>query len=468
MNDKWKFIVLGLFVLLTRIPFLNSGYGIDGDAWSVAITASEINTTGEYSASRLPGYPVHEYLCSLFVNAGPAGLNGISAFFSVVAVIFFALILSLLRFKKIFLASVAFSCVPAFFIHSTTAIDYVIALAFIMISMYFLLKGKIILAGIFLGLAIGTRITSGAMILPFSILISNNEGLKKNIQRILQLIIPALLTGIILFLPVILKYGGNFFTYYNVPYPSIPKVLYKFSLEVWGIIGFAGLLISTALLFLPNRITSKKFLFPRSVNVKHVIAWLVAIDLYIIAFLKLPMESGYLIPIIPFVIFIFGKYLYVRAFNFLCIMLIASAAFCSITPEERFDGGSPSEFSFVFRAASEKLVLDVLKGPVTTYEARRKNGVQFVNNLLVSTDTIRSKAVIVSGRWYNQMVVQCKDTSELKVEIRDYLDEPEALFFYAKGYTIYYLPKQDFYNKIMRNVDLEIYKAIPYLEKKKI
>ena len=65
------------------------------------------------------------------------------------------------------------------------------------------------------------------------------------------------------------------------------------------------------------------------------------------------------------------------------------------------------------------------------------------------------------------MIVQSKDTSKGKFTLRDYLEEEEAIFYYSKGYTIYYLPKQDYYNKVMRNVDLEVYRAIPYLKNNK-
>ena len=463
-RELWQYVFLVVFVLVSRLPFITNGFGLDGDAWSVAIYAQHLHQTGEYIASRLPGYPVHEFLCSLFVSYGYVGLNLISAIFSAIAVLFFALSLKLLRFRHIFLAAVAFATVPIFYIHSCTTIDYVIAIAFILAGMYFLLKNRIITAGIFIGLAIGTRITSGAMLVPFSILLIEFDGFKNNRNRILRLIIPAILTGIILFIPVLQKYGLGFFTYYNIPYPSVAKVLYKFFIEVWGVIGLLGLIISTALFFFPDHISAKKFLFPRSVNEKFVVSWLVSIDLYIIAFLKLPMESGYLIPIIPFVILIFGKYLYDKAFVFLCVMLIASSFACTISPKDRFDAVTPSVASVVFHAGGEELIFDILKGPVISYNKRRENGINFVVHLLSSTDTLKNKSVIVAGRWYNQMVVQCGDTSKLNFTLRSYLTEDDAVFFYAKGYVIYYLPKQDYYNKVMRNVDLDIYGALPYIK----
>lgn len=463
-KEFYKYLLFAVCVFISRIPFIKYGYGLDGDSWSVALTAKRLFSTGEYIPSRLPGYPVHEYLCSLVSQFGYIGMNLISAIFTTIAVTTFALILRSLRFKSIFLAATTFAFVPVIFIHSTTTIDYNIALAFIMLAMFFMLREKLIVAGCFIALAIGTRITSGAMLLPLSIMLIRNDSVQVNIKRIMKMIAPAVVIGALFYLPLFLKFGFGFFTYYDVPYPAIPKVLYKLSIEVWGLIGILGILISTILFFLPFNYSKNKFLFPRSINEKYVIAWLVAVDIYIIAFLKLPMESGYLIPIIPFVILIYGKYLYQRAFVFFCGMLILSSLCCTISPADRYDAASVSTVNTTFNAGGEKLTLDVLEGPVYSYHTRRKNGIIFVNSLITSFDTISIPSVIVSGRWYNQLLVQAVDTSKLKIKIRDYISEPEALYFYAKGYLIYYLPKQEYYNKVMRNVDLDIYRAIPYLK----
>jgi hypothetical protein len=466
-DEKVRYALFVLAVLLSRLPFIFNGYGLDGDSWTVASVAGYLQKTGNYECSRLPGFPVHEYLCSFIIEKGYVATNLLSAIASAAAAGFFVLILRFLRFKYIFLAGAAFACVPVFFIHSTTTIDYNIALAFVLAAMYFLLKEKYLFAGILLGFATGTRITSAAMIVPFIIMMMKNEQVSFNVKRALIFALTVFITALILYIPVLSKYGLSFFTYYNVPYPPIPKVLYKISIEVWGVAGLVGIIISTGLLFLPHRITQNRFLFPRSVNERNVIAWLVAVDLYVIAFLKLPMESGYLIPIIPFIIFIFGKYLYNKAFVFFCIMLIISPFVFTISPVERFDAAEPSKVSFRFRAAGEDLLVDIARGPVATYNVRRDNGMKFTRQLISSLDTINGKNVIVTGRWYSQLMVLYGDTTKLKTEIRSYLSEPEVVYFYAKGYTIYYLPRQDFYNQIMRNVDLSIYGALPYIQDEK-
>ncbi len=462
-SDNFRLALLTTIVFLSRLPFLWDGFGLDGDSWSVAITAQLLNDADVYEASRLPGFPVHEILSSYFISAGALGTNLLSAIAGTLCVLFFALTLKTLRFKYVIRASLAFAAVPVFYIHSTTTIDYVLALMFIMASLYLLHKDHLVFAGIALGLAIGTRLTSGAMLLPLSILLLEQIGFRRNLFRIVKLTVPALIVAAICFMPVINEYGLNFFTYYNVPYPSIPKVLYKFSIEVWGIIGFIGISLGVLMLFLPDRITGQKYLFPRSVNEKHVIAWLVAIDLFIIAFLKLPMEAGYLIPIIPFTIMLFGKYLYTVSFSLFCSFLILAPFVAGVGPRDRLDASTASAMSFSINAAGEELIVDMAKGPVPAYQSRRANGMQFTENLLQSFDSVSVKSVLVAGRWYNQLIVLAGDTVRGNMVILDYMDEQDVHYYFAKDYVMYYMPKQDYYNKVMRNVDLEIYEAKPYL-----
>ncbi|CAN5557410.1 hypothetical protein BH11BAC1_BH11BAC1_23110 [soil metagenome] len=465
-SDSFKFWLFALVIFLSRIPFLSQGYGLDGDSWSVAITARDISQTGSYAVSRFPGYPVQELICSLFYNGYAWRLNLLTAIISTIGILFFALTLKTWKFKYVFLASAALAFVPIIYINSTTTIDYVWALSFLLISLYSVSRYNAIMAGIFLGLAIGCRITSGAMLIPYAVMILQTGERKENILRLLKLSLTTIITAALLFYPVYSKYGGQFFMYYDLPYPSISKVLYKFFIETWGLVGLLALFISVAVFFLPNTVQARRYLFPRSINEKYVVAWLIAIDLYIIAFLKLPMESGYLIPIIPFVILIFGKYLYSKAFAFLAVMLILSSFFFNMSPVEREDAASASSLSFIFNQGEEKLSVDVLDGPIRSYESRRENGMKYTSELLQSFDTLRRKSVLVCGRWYYQLYLQRKSFSELDIQICDYIKQDSLLYFIGKGYDIYYLPKQDYYNRLMRNVDMNLFGAKCYIREK--
>ncbi len=48
-------VALGIFVLLSRVPFIGAGHGADHDAWKVAVAARTISESDSYVASRLPG-----------------------------------------------------------------------------------------------------------------------------------------------------------------------------------------------------------------------------------------------------------------------------------------------------------------------------------------------------------------------------------------------------------------------------
>jgi hypothetical protein len=462
-RDEVRFTIFAFLILLTRIPFLYDGYGIDSDSWSLAITAKNISTTHQYEVSRFPGYPFQEIVSALSYTGKYFSLNFLTALISTSGILYFALFLRTLHFRQPLLAAAALAFVPEVFIQSTTAIDYMWALSFILVAMYYISRHRPIVAGIFLGIAIGCRVTSGAMIIPLAIMCIWGNNAPANVTRILKFVCATLIVGVVLYVPVFLKYGWAFFTYYDTTYPSIPTVLYKLFIGLWGVIGTIALIVAIALLLFPDSHVARRYLFPRSVNEKYIVAWLIAIDLYIIAYLRLPMESGYLIPIVPFVILIFGKYLYNRAFTFFAVTLIFSSLACSISPVERSDAPTASAAAFDFSIGHEKLKLDLLQGPVVSYQSRRQNGMDFTNRIVESFDTLHSNSILVCGKWYNQIYLT-ENTSNSLLKMRDYLSQDSLLYYVGKNYRVYYLPQQDFYNQVMNGYDINLFGAEPYVK----
>ena len=87
-------LILTAIVLISRIFFLDAGYGSEEDAWGVGLTAKHMAQSGTYEASRLPGHPVQEYFYAAIINnVSIYILNGITAIFSLVACLYFYLIL---------------------------------------------------------------------------------------------------------------------------------------------------------------------------------------------------------------------------------------------------------------------------------------------------------------------------------------------------------------------------------------
>ncbi|MEO0311724.1 MAG: hypothetical protein RIQ89_1381 [Bacteroidota bacterium] len=457
--------MLALLILLSRIPFLFDGLGLDGDSWSVALVANRIKVTGAYEASRFPGYPIQELVCSLFAGRQYFFYNLATVVISTIGFLYFAATLRLLRFKYPFLATFALAFVPIIYINSVVLIDYLWALTFILAAHYYLLRRNIWLAGVLLGLAIGCRITSGALLIPFAVLVfTPQRPLNYNIIQIGKLILATILIGAFCFYPVYARYGDDFFAYYDVVYPTITKIIYKLFIETWGVIGCIGIALAIAALFLPDRITYRKYLFPRSVNEKYVVAWLIALDLFIIAFLRLPMESGYLIPAIPFLILILGKYLYEKAFIAFASILCIAPFLVSISPAGRADSPNFSIASIAFEAGEQQLKLDFLKGPVFAYQSRRENSLSYTRQVANSFDTISKPSLLLTGRWQNALLFQLPGVDKKFITLRDYLSEEQLLWYIGKEYQIYYLPGEEEYNNKKFSYDLSLFGVAPYIK----
>ena len=76
--------LVGLAVLLSRLPFFGHGYGTDPDAWFVVQSAMSISE-GRWVSSRPPGYPLQEAVCALLWRGGPLAVNGVAVLASAVS-----------------------------------------------------------------------------------------------------------------------------------------------------------------------------------------------------------------------------------------------------------------------------------------------------------------------------------------------------------------------------------------------
>jgi hypothetical protein len=445
------FITLFLIVFISRIPFLSAGYGIEEDSWGIALAAFHTKLSGIYEPSRLPGHPVQELIYSALWGVGPIVFNGLCAFFSAVGAVFFALILKHLSFKHFFIASLAFAFVPVYYISSTYTIDFVWTQAFILISFYYLLKNKFILCGIFLGLAIGCRITSGAMLLPFMIIIWQNKNLKQNIILLLKIASPMALVAIIVYAPIIQEFGLSFFMYYDqFPYPPLSKVLYKMTLGVFGVIGVLAMGVALLAIVLKRKNQNFGAAFENKLDKKKIISSFVILVLYTISYFRLPQKSGYMISVIPFVILLFGYYLSSKNFKFVCIAFILSSFICSINLTDKLRGAGYSKYAVLFTISGQELFFDPFSGPIFSDYSKRKQKMKFTADLIGKTNTIKTKTVIIAGWWYNEVMVEmiAKNKNNF-VTFESYIDTNKINKYVAEGFEIVYLPEQKLYNELM-------------------
>ena len=459
-----KYFPLFFIVFLSRIPFLWLGYGVEEDSWGIALAAFHTHLSGMYEPSRFPGHPVQELLYSALWGAGPIVFNGLSAFFSAIAVVFFAKILNHLNFNHYFLAALALAFVPVFYISSTYTIDFVWTEAFVLISFYYLLKNKLILTGVFLGLAVGCRITSGVMLLPFLMIIWEQKNGRKNIIQLVKMAAPMCIVAFIAFIPLMLQFGLSFFMYYDqFPYPSFAKVFYKMIPGVFGCIG----VVSIAICLLYILVNKKKIqfggLFSEELNRKLIWAGFIVLILFSISYLRLPQKSGYMISVLPFVIILFGYFLNARLFKFLCISFIISPFICGINLTDKLRGAEYSKLACMFTVSGQEIFFDPLSGPIMEDYSKRKQKDKYVMEVNLKIFMTSEKTVVIAGWWYNQLMVKMlHDPKNEKVILESYINEEKMNEYKTQGYKIVYLPEQDLYNDQMYKMIVTDKLAAPF------
>jgi hypothetical protein len=394
MRKIWlRYLVLFTATVLSRLPFLKFGYGSEDDSWGLVLNARLMAETGEYSFSRLPGHPIQEFVFALMPEAGAFTFNLLSAIFSAIAVVAFADSLHRLRIPYWMPWAVIFSLIPVFFISGTYAIDYAWAMAFILIAWNLLLRSQWVLCGVFLGLAIGCRVTSGAVILGFLWMLFQSKN-ERPWKELITLSLACFITGLICYVPAFMQYGISFFDTYRLPYPSIPKVIVKGTLGVWGFTGCLALIW----LMLRKKSTSENLI---SLNIRQ--GSLIIIGLYSIAFIVLPQKSAFLLPAVPFLLLYFSALNLSRGELILVgvLFMISPITFgLNISDPER--GASFSKLALHANISGQDVFFDPLTGPLQVENTRRINRQDYIDLAYNSYLKVSEKSVLLCGWWMNQ------------------------------------------------------------------
>lgn len=481
-NITVQLLFLSAVVLLPRIPFLWAGFGAEEDSWLLALTAKNMALSGNYEMSRAPGHPLQEYLYAFLYNNGlnPFYTNLISAISSVIATLFFALSLRNLNFKHYLFAAFAFAFTPIVFISSTYTIDYMLAMAFVMGSFYFITQpavypplegvsrgsardgGGLAIAGLMLGLSIGFRLTSAAMFLPFCILLLPlSQG---GLRRVLIFGGVTVSVGLLTYIPVLKTYGLSFFHYSDqFPYPNFPKLIYKSTLGVFGMVGLLAIIYFKAGAFF-NRSLLRNKMIPAGIPKHLFLASLIAILLYIASYLRLPQKSAYLIPLVPFLILLFGYYLSSLQFRILCVLLTLSSFLFSMNLTDPLRGSARSSLATTFTLAGQEVFIDPLSGPIFSDYTKRLNKIAYTEKVFDKIQNEQGKIVLISGWWYNELLVRSWGTLPKNNVIPVfYIDRPTMERYLAEGYSICYLPEQNLYNDQYSQMSFTDTVAKPYM-----
>lgn len=434
-GDAIILALCALGVLISRFPFLSAGYGMDSDAWRVANAARSIAVSGIYSASRLPGYPLQEYFYSLIWKAGPFTFNLVTATLSAFGFIFFALILRHVGSKDFILFGLALVFTPVIYINSTNSLSDVWALTLILGSIYSVHIRRYFIGGLFLGLAIGCRITSALLIVP--ILLTSIVQVKRlDLKAVLTFSSVSFLLGIAAFIPVFLRYGLDFFSLSDIVTPNIITIIHDTSIGVWGTIGSLAVImaIGSVVLF-PTKSTSVS---RSSATNLIILSWALAVLVIISSFLRLPHRSRYLIPMIPFALLLLSSFLDRRRSITLCITLIISSFFITIDRSGWY-----------------------LEGPILRDHSTRLERNAFIRDVLTWGENKSENSVVVAGAYLPLIEGGLSTRQHGKVVYLYLLNEDQAHDYSRKGFLLYYLPNQREFNFRVYGFDLVDFGATP-------
>jgi hypothetical protein len=460
-----------ILVLVSRIPFLDAGCGTDPDAWRVVSAAQSISRDVEYRPSRLPGYPVQEYFYSLISSQPPFVLNLCTAILSSLAAAFFALIIHGMGSKDAILAALAFACTPIVYISSTTSMDYLWALSMVLGSLFCLQNRKPSIAGFLLGIAVGCRISSLIFVVPCSLLIRDGESFRKHSVHVWSFVLSTTLVSVFAYVPVFRRYGFGFLTFFQHGYPSLGEIIKTMTIDIWGLLGtgaiLAALMYSLIVESMRKDRASHSTLFP----LPMVAASASSVLLVTILFLRLPLEAGYLIPAVPFVLLLLAHRMNRGLFRVVCALLIISSFTGSIDSGDRPWSPVPSAASVRLTLNGRHVVFDPLKGPIVNDHERRITRMQFVNNLLAFGDSVATRSVIVAGVWLPQITISggdCLSENEeqeftynrRKASFVGLLDSSAVERYRRSGTPIFFVTSQEVYNREMFGIDLRAIGAL--------
>ena len=372
--------LLGVLALagIARLPFLSAGFGSDPDAWWVAVTARAAHERIDYVLSRVPGHPVLDVLNALVIPWGPLALNGVSALFSLAAAALFHRLAVRFGVARPALWTLAFAFVPLVYLQSVQSLDYLPALAFLLLSIELACAGRYGFAGVALGFATGCRITSLAMLVPLFVLVP------RDVRVVSRLALAALSTAAALYVPVVLSEGWSVFRFVQTPYPPLAFLLKSLTLDVFGIVGLAAAALALVVA-------------ARGRGDARLDALVVAaLAVFGLAFLRLPDDAAYLLPVVPLVLLWLASRVRGAAAVAVCACLVLSPFVLKVRNPRRVGGPTAAVRGIALPGG---YVLD-LPGAIFADRARRLAGMRYAAAVLDQARALPPRSLLVVGDWY--------------------------------------------------------------------
>ena len=315
---QWQVWALVLLVAVTRLPFIRLGYGYRPDAWHVAEAGRHWRVYGQYIFSRPPGYPLIEGLVALT----PPGAWWITNLITVAAgALIVVLFYRLSRYgllQRPFWFALLLLATPVFWTTSSETIDFVYSLLCILASYHALLARRAWLSAVLLGIACGFRPVSGIFIIPSIVMLMLE---KYSWRTVLGYILTFGISGTVAYSPVLLSYGLDVLPGFALRFWSL-QIGYS-AVRVFGVIG--TITVATAVLIALLRV--RCYVLATWLRRPGIAYAFTAIAIVTILFIRVPDDSAYLLPAVPFLLLVLDRLTWpsVWAAPLLAVLVLLSA-----------------------------------------------------------------------------------------------------------------------------------------------
>ena len=231
------------------------------------------------------------------------------------------------------------------------------------------------------------------------------------------------------------------------------------TLEVWGLPGSLGWAAVGVAALASRRLRAPPV--PR----RELVAWLLAIGVFVAGFLRLPFDAGYLLPAVPVALLLAGRLLAARAFAVLCASVIVSAVTLEVAEIGKPDSPTPSPLSVTLQIAGRPVVIDALQGPMVWDRERRRAQLRHRDRIRAAADVAADgdggTVMIISDGWTAYLGVDHHAATPPGRRFVHRLDAARAAELSRGGVRIFYLPEAQWNHRAVHGVGLESLGAAP-------
>lgn len=356
-------VLAGLFCAYVPLVFL--GYGSDNDAYGVIDSGRILWNAHQYVPSRNPGYLLFE-LVMLGLNSigGSVLCNLATLAVSLLAIALFQYLCHCFAVPHRLILSLIFGLLPTFWLNATSVSDHSWGLMLVLLALVLMRRDRHLLAGVIMGLALGTRLASFIGVGAVGIFALATQPQHRG--RIIIAGVIGIAIGVICYIPPWLwaksalgnpwrfleaqAHGSEDWTitmrvgrfgYRNIYFWGLPAALLLAGVVGWGAVSLRAALND------PKR--------------RSLIFLCAAIVVgYELLFLRYPIEKGYLIAILPWALILIGLVLArtrrVPALLLALVVLHGAVTFNLSRPNAP---GSPTRGSNGFWVEAGDLVTDI-------------------------------------------------------------------------------------------------------------